>query len=52
MFKYILFDLDNTIYDYEESNNNALNEIISKMSNDFKLDKDILENEYKKEIQR
>tara|TARA_B100000524_G_C23653201_1_gene370859 strand:- start:1834 stop:3564 length:1731 start_codon:yes stop_codon:yes gene_type:complete len=38
MFKNILFDLDNTLYDYDNANKTAIMEIITIISDNFRID--------------
>jgi HAD superfamily hydrolase (TIGR01549 family) len=38
MFKYILFDLDNTIYNYDKCNETALNFVFNKISENYEMD--------------
>ena len=47
MFKYILFDFDDTLYNYEFANNIAINKVITEISKKFGIDN--LNNEYKNE---
>jgi FMN phosphatase YigB (HAD superfamily)/ribulose-5-phosphate 4-epimerase/fuculose-1-phosphate aldolase len=47
MFKYILFDLDNTIYDYENANKIAINLVLSNISENFEIEN--VKEKYEKE---
>ena len=44
----VLFDFDNTIYDYETNNKNALNKLFETLSYEYNLNKNIIEINYKK----
>lgn len=46
MFKYILFDLDNTIYNYDSCNDTSLKKILFKISDNFKINLKELEENY------
>ena len=46
MFQYILFDLDNTLYDFELANQNALNQVWSQLSQEFKINLEQLQQQY------
>ena len=50
MFKYILFDFDNTLYDYEFANKKAIDTVFYKLNENFDLDNvnDTYEKEKKK----
>lgn len=50
MFKHILFDFDNTVYDYEFANKEALEKVFCKLNQNFNLNdvNDIYEKEKKK----
>ena len=46
MFKYILFDFDNTIYDFESANQTALNQVWVQLSQEFKINLEQLQQQY------
>jgi putative hydrolase of the HAD superfamily len=46
MIKGIIFDFDNTLYDYEVTNSFALNILFMEISNDYKIDIEIIKNKY------
>lgn len=50
MFKYILFDFDNTLYDYEDANKKAIEKVFCKLNENFNLNNvnDTYEKEKKK----
>ena len=39
MFSYILFDLDNTIYNYDNAHQKAIHFVFDKIHDDFKINK-------------
>ena len=49
MFNYILFDLDNTIYNYDTAHQKAINFVFDKIHDDFKINKMELEKSFKNE---
>ena len=49
MFNYILFDLDNTIYNYDNAHQKAINFVFDKIHDDFKVNKIELEISFKNE---
>jgi len=49
MFNYILFDLDNTIYDYNKAHQKAISCVFDNMNNDFNINKEELEKSFKNE---
>ena len=49
MFNYILFDLDNTIYNYDNAHQKAINFVFDKIHDDFKINKIELERCFKNE---
>ena len=38
MFNYIIFDLDNTIYNYDKAHDKSLLAILHKLSNDYNIE--------------
>lgn len=46
MIKGVIFDFDNTLYNYEYANNKALNELILKLSIDYNISYDFIKNTY------
>ncbi len=54
MFNYILFDLDNTIYNYDKSHELSLKKVITEISKEFNIPENDLNNNYvleKKKLQ-
>ena len=49
MFNYILFDFDNTIYDYDISNCIAFDKLIKELDSEFKIDNEQLVKTYSRE---
>ena len=47
MFKHILFDFDNTLYDYETANKKAIDEVFCKLNENYNLNN--IDDTYKKE---
>ena len=43
MFNYLIFDLDNTIFSYDNSHNKALNEVFIYIEKEFNIKYDIIE---------
>jgi putative hydrolase of the HAD superfamily len=46
MIQGIIFDFDNTLYDYDISNNLALTKVFEFIANKFNLERDLIENKY------
>ena len=42
MINTVIFDFDNTIYDYDKSNNKALEYLFNSISSDFNIDINII----------
>ena len=49
MFNYILFDFDNTLYDYDISNCIAFDKLIKELDSEFKIDNEQLVKTYSRE---
>ena len=46
MIDTVIFDFDNTIYDYDKSNNKALEYLFNSISSDFNIDINIIKKLY------